>query len=87
MPSEALTARLAREPVQVECPICRHRQQLAAARGRCDQCGSEFSIFPDRETAQSELDAMITDGRVAFLRELPGDLFVLVANRSFGKRA
>ena len=30
---------------------------------------------------------MIANGRVAFLRELPGDLFVLVANRSFGKRA
>jgi hypothetical protein len=87
MPSEELTARLAREPVRVECPICRHRQQLAAADGRCDQCGSEFTIFPDRETAQSKLDALIADRRVAYLRELPGDLFVVVANRSFGKRA
>jgi hypothetical protein len=87
MPSKELTARLAREPAQVECPICRHRQRVAAVDGRCDQCGSEFTIFPDRETAQSRLDAMIAEGRVAFLRELPGDLFVLVANRAFGKRA
>jgi ribosomal protein S27E len=86
MPSEDLIARLAREPVRVECPICRHRQNLAAPEGRCDQCGSELAIFTGREAAQRKLDELIADGRVAYLSELQNDLFAVVANRSFRKR-
>ena len=87
MPIEELTDRLTRQPVHIECPICRHSQRLSATVGRCDQCGSEFSVFPDRERAQEQLDGLIATGRVAYLREAAGGLFVLVANRSFGKRA
>ena len=83
MASERLTQRLARERLKVECPICRHRQWLSASEERCDQCGSEISLYEDREAAQRALDAMTAEGRVAFLRDVAGDLFAVIANRTF----
>jgi hypothetical protein len=86
--SDALSERLGREPAEVECPICRHRQYLGAATGRCDQCGSEIEIVEDRGTAEQRLDELSNEGRVAYLRELqrPASargLFAVVANRRF----
>ena len=86
--SDALSERLGREPAEVECPICRHRQYVGATVGRCDQCGSEIEIVGDREAALRRLDALSGEGRVAFLQELqrPASargLFAVVANRRF----
>lgn len=87
MTSDALKARLARERAQVECAICRHRQWLAAPQGRCDQCGSEIALFEDREAADRALDELTAQGRVAFLRELAGGLYAVIANRVFRGKA
>lgn len=86
MPSDDLNARLRHSPVTVECPICRHRQRVAAAEERCDQCGSEITLFESREAGRRVLEASLDDGRVAYLRDIPGGLFVVIANRSFRKR-
>lgn len=90
MTSDSLDERLAREPVLVECPICRHRQPVAESSGRCDQCGSEIEVFDDRAAAREALDALVEEGRVAYLREVrgpggPAGLFAVVANRGFRK--
>lgn len=87
--SEEVNARLESDPVQVECPICRHRQWLDSAEGRCDQCGSEIEIHSDRESARAALDALLEEGRVAYLNAVSGsgprpELWVVVANRAFG---
>lgn len=87
MTSDSLKARLAREPAQVECAICRHRQWLAAPQGRCDQCGSEIALFEDREAADLSLDDLTAQGRVAFLRELANGLYAVIANRVFRRQA
>lgn len=86
MPSDDLTARLRRDPVTVECPICRHRQRVAAAEERCDQCGSEIVLYESREAARRALDGWVDEGRVAYLREIAEDLFAVIANRAFRKR-
>jgi DNA-directed RNA polymerase subunit RPC12/RpoP len=83
MSADDLKARLSRAPATIECPICRHRQWLSAVEGRCDQCGSEIALLDDREAASRKLDEATAAGRVAFLRELPGGLFAVVANRAF----
>lgn len=84
---ERLDARLEREPVEVECPICRHGQRLGSASGRCDQCGSEISLYRDRPEASRALDALVDEGRVAYLTEVGpragGPLWAVVANRAF----
>jgi DNA-directed RNA polymerase subunit RPC12/RpoP len=86
MPPDDLNARLVREPAKVECPICRHRQWLSAPQGRCDQCGSEITLFDDREEADRSLKGLIQEGRVAYLRELPDGLYAVIANRAFRRR-
>lgn len=82
--TDELNERLDRQPVQVECPLCRHRQWLDATPGRCDQCGSEIEVFDDREAARAALEALHEEGRVAYRMEItrPG-LWAVVANRSF----
>ena len=87
MTSDTFKARLVREPAQVECAICRHRQWLAAPRSRCDHCGSEISLFEDREAADLSLDDLTAQGRVAFLSELAGGLYAVIANRVFRGKA
>ena len=86
MPPDDMKARLAREPAQVECAICRHRQWLSAPQGRCDQCGSEITLFERRDEAERSLEALVREGRVAYLRETPGGLYAVVANRLFRRR-
>ncbi|HUP00675.1 MAG TPA: hypothetical protein VM737_04035 [Gemmatimonadota bacterium] len=81
--TEDLTERLDREAVGVECSICRHRQWLSMVRGRCDQCGSEISLYPDRRAAREALEVLAAAGRVAYLSETAGGLFAVVTNRSF----
>lgn len=88
MTSDALNERLAHEPAEVECPICRHRQWMGAATGRCDQCGSEIQILGDRDAALARVDALVEEGRVAYLSEIrrpsgARGLFAVVANRRF----
>lgn len=84
MTNEDLETRLERDPIKVECPLCRHRQWLDASPGRCDQCGSEIEVFADRDAARSALDELHDAGRVAYRMEIPGgDLWAVVANRSF----
>ena len=87
MASEGLTQRLARAPLKVECPICRHRQFVTSAEERCDQCSSEIALYEDREAARQALDALTDAGRVAFLRELDGGVFAVIANRTFPRKA
>lgn len=84
MSSEDLERRLEQEPVQVECPICRHRQWLHASSGRCGQCGSEIALFGQREPAESALAELVAGGRVAYLVRA-GGLHAVIANRSFGR--
>ena len=84
MSDEGLSARLDREPAQVECKICRHRQWLSAATGRCDQCSSDIELFESREAAATALDQLSREGRVAFLVDAGKGLFGVVANRKFG---
>lgn len=86
--TETLDERLAREPVEAECPICRHRNYLSAAAGRCGQCGSEIQVLPDRAAAAERLDALTAEGRAAYLSEIrrPASargLWAVVANRRF----
>jgi DNA-directed RNA polymerase subunit RPC12/RpoP len=87
MSPDDVKARLAREAAKVECPICRHRQWLSAPVGRCDQCGSEIILFDVREDAERSLEGFIREGRVAYLRELAGGLYAVIANRAFPRRA
>jgi DNA-directed RNA polymerase subunit RPC12/RpoP len=83
MSGEGLSARLEREAAPVECPICRHRQWLSAAMGRCEQCGSEIELFESREEAREAL-RLLGAGRVAYVVEAKHGLFAVVANRKFG---
>lgn len=84
---EELSARLEREPAKVECAICRHRQWFGATTGRCEQCGSEITLYADRAPAGEALDALVGAGRVAFLSETESGLFAVIANRSFSRPA
>lgn len=86
--NDSLSERLAREPAEVECPICRHRQYVGEPAGRCDQCGSEIRIVADRDAAVERLDALSEEGRVAYLARIrrpasAGGLYAVVANRRF----
>ena len=84
MTNEDLEARLDREPVKVECPLCRHRQWLDATPARCDQCGSEIEVHADRDAARSAVEELHERGRVAYRMEIRGaGLWAVVANRSF----
>ena len=78
-----LSERLERETVGIECAMCRHRQWLSTVRGRCDQCGSEILLFLDRDAARAALDGFGSEGRVAYLGEKAGGLYVVIANRAF----
>ena len=86
MSVEELSARVERDPVRVECPICRHRQWLRSATGRCDQCGSEIALYASRSSAEEALEALVGNGRLAYLTEPAPDLWAVIANRAFGKR-
>ncbi|MDX1660517.1 MAG: hypothetical protein R3326_01890 [Gemmatimonadota bacterium] len=84
MTNEELETRLEREPVRVECPLCRHGQWLDATPSRCDQCGSEIEVFAERDAARSALASLQDEGRVAYRLEIPGtELWAVIANRSF----
>lgn len=83
MPADDLTARLAREPERLVCPLCRHRLTLPAPAGRCEQCGSEVHLYDDRQAARAALEALTGAGRVAYLTETERGLFAVTANRSF----
>lgn len=79
---KGLRARLEREAVPVECPICRHRQWLSAMSGRCDQCGSGIGLFERRDDAQAAMEELQSKGRVGYL--VPGaGFFAVVSNRTF----
>lgn len=86
MTDEQLSARLERDPVRVECPICRHRQRVGSTVGRCDQCGSEITVYASRSAAEEALDELVSDGRLAYVSEPAPDLWAVIANRSFGNR-
>lgn len=86
MPDEELRARIERDPVRVECPICRHRQRVGSIASRCDQCGSEIALYGSRAEAEEALDALVTDGRLAYVTEAATDLWAVIANRAFGNR-
>ncbi len=83
MSTKERLSRLASEPVKVECPICRHRQWLSTRSGRCDQCGSEITLFEDRESATSTLEELSGQGRLAYLRDVADGVFAVIANRGF----
>lgn len=87
--SDAIDERLAREPAEVECPICRHRNHLSAAAAGCGQCGSEIVVLPDRAAAGERLAALAAAGRVGYLKEIRRPpsavgLWAVIANRRFG---
>ena len=86
MRDEELSARLEREPVRVECPICRHRQRVGSASSRCDQCGSEIWVYGSRAAAEEALGGLVSDGRLAYVTEPGGNIWAVVANRTFGNR-
>lgn len=86
MTDEELSARLEREPVRVECPICRHRQRVGSASGRCDQCGSEIRVYESRTAAEEALGDLVSDGRLAYVTEPAANVWAVIANRTFGKR-
>ncbi len=86
MSAEDLKERIARARAKVECPICRHRQWLAEPEGRCDQCGSEITVFETHEDADRALAELTEQGRLAYLRELGAGLFAVSANRAFHPR-
>ncbi|HUP21091.1 MAG TPA: hypothetical protein VM778_14235 [Gemmatimonadota bacterium] len=86
--SDALSERLAREPAEVECSICRHRQYVSAATGRCDQCGSGIEVVAGREAGLQRMEALSSEGRAAYLVEVrrpvsARGLYAVVANRRF----
>jgi hypothetical protein len=87
MRGDELSSRLEREPAKVECAICRHRQWFGTTAGRCEQCGSEVTLYADRAPAKEALDTLVSAGRVAFLSEAEGGLFAVIANRAFSRPA
>ena len=84
MSERDLSERLRHDAAKVECPICRHRQWTTVAIARCDQCGSEIRLFDERADAESALEALGEERRVAYLTELADGIFAVVANRKFG---
>ncbi|MGH7558209.1 MAG: hypothetical protein ACREMD_10630 [Gemmatimonadota bacterium] len=86
MTDEKLSARLERDPVRVECPICRHRQRVGSTTSRCDHCGSEITVHGSRSVAEEALEDLVSNGRLAYLTEPVPDLWAVIANRSFGNR-
>lgn len=85
MSQREVNERLQHETVKVECPICRHRQWLNVTPGRCDQCGSEITVYGERGEAQEALDDLVGQGRVAYMQEPVRGLFAVIANRAFGR--
>lgn len=86
MEDEKLSARLERDPVRVECPICRHRQRVGSTASRCDQCGSEITVYGSRAAAEQVLEDLVSHGRLAYVTEPVPDLWAVIANRAFGSR-
>lgn len=86
MPDERLSERLEHNPVRVECPICRHRQRVGSTVSRCDQCGSEITVYGSRSAAEEVLEDLVSRGRLAYLNEPARDLWAVIANRAFGNR-
>lgn len=80
-----LSDRLSSEPILVDCPICRHREQMDAPTGHCGQCGSDITLFDDSDAAKQALDALLDSGRVAYLRKAPKKIYAVIANRSFSR--
>lgn len=78
-----MSDRLSSEPVLIDCPICRHREEMESLAGRCGQCGSEISLFDDSASAEQALDALTESGRVAYLRKAGKNIYAIIANRSF----
>lgn len=85
MPNDSLSDRLAAEPVLVDCPICRHREQMESQTGRCGQCGSEIALFDNAGSAKEALNALIDSGRVAYQRKAGNKIYAVIANRSFSR--
>lgn len=85
MPTDSLSDRLASEPVLIDCPICRHREQMESQTGRCGQCGSEISLFESALPAEQALSALVESGRVAYLRKAGKKIYAVIANRSFSR--
>ncbi|CAN5322381.1 hypothetical protein BH18GEM1_BH18GEM1_12210 [soil metagenome] len=83
MASDDLSSRLERDPAKVECSICRHRQWFGATTGRCEQCGSEITLYANRGPAREALVGLVDAGRVAYVTETDRGLFAVIANRSF----
>ena len=82
-----LSDRLASEPILIDCPICRHREQMESQTGRCGQCGSEISLFDSSESAKEALNALVDSGRVAYMRKAGNKIYAVIANRSFSRPA
>jgi hypothetical protein len=85
MPNDSLSDRLAAEPVLIDCPICRHREQMESQTGRCGQCGSEIALFDNAGSAKEALNALIDSGRVAYQRKAGNKIYAVIANRSFSR--
>ena len=85
MPNDNLSDRLAAEPVLVDCPICRHREQMESPTGHCGQCGSDISLFDTAESAEAALNALIDSGRVAYQRKAGKKIYAVIANRTFSR--
>lgn len=85
MPNDSLSDRLAAEPVLIDCPICRHREQMDTPTGHCGQCGSDIDLFDSSELATEALNALLDGGRVAYLRKAPKKIYAVIANRSFSR--
>ena len=84
MTDDELSLRLERDPVRVECPICRHRQRVGSTAGRCDQCGSEIRMYASRSAAEEALEGLVSHGRLAYVAEAARDVWAVIANRAFG---
>ena len=82
---DSLSDRLASEPILIDCPICRHREQMESQTGRCGQCGSEISLFDSSESAKEALNALVDSGRVAYMRKAGNKIYAVIANRSFSR--
>lgn len=80
-----LSDRLSSEPTLVDCPICRHREQMESQTGHCGQCGSEISLFDSSESAKEALNALVDSGRVAYMRKADNKIYAVIANRSFSR--
>jgi transcription initiation factor IIE alpha subunit len=82
---DSLSDRLASEPILIDCPICRHREQMESQTGRCGQCGSEISLFDSAVPAEESLNKLVDSGRVAYMRKADKRIYAVIANRSFSR--